>query len=167
MPKILNLIIASLILFSLNAAAENSSKTITYHFPNDTSLTLTEAPFIKSKQKITYCGDSVCLIDGTPFWGSDGKLPETLLNEITIKIGSSRISLDNTGMFDPLLSEHNQHQFKVEHYYGDTWKVKARFSDGAGAYYAEWLVTKDGAIRTLLGDSELLYDSFNELFNQK
>ncbi len=166
MAKAIQITFLLLILNSSYALASDKPKTITFHYADNLSLTLTESKFIKSKHEITHCNDSICLIDKQPLWGSDGKLPETQLTSIIFNTGKNKISLENSSMFDPLINKQAKSRFKVSHYYGDTWKIKGEFSDGAGAYHAEWLVTKDGSVRTLLGDSELLYDSFDSLFNK-
>lgn len=147
--------------YSFTASAEEA---ISFKYKNNTSLTFTEKTFIKSEYNITYCKESICLIDDQPLWGSDAKLPKTILSNIVFNNGKNKIELDTSSMFDPLINKQSKHRFKVSHYYADTWKIKGEFSDGAGTYYAEWLVTKQGSVRVLIGDSELLYDALDSLF---
>lgn len=61
-------------------------------------------------------------------------------------------------MYNSLISTSNKSNYNVTHYFDDAWKVRGKFSDGSGAYYAEWLINKTGSIRILLGDSELLIE---------
>ena len=132
------------------------------------SIVFEESAYNRGTDIPTDCGGGfICLINNQPFWGSDGKLPVTKLEKATVRIKAAEITLDTSGMYDPVISSDRKEQYKVVHYYGDTWKVSGHFSDGSGAYFAEWLVTKTGSIRILLGDSELLYDAFDSLFGER
>lgn len=64
-------------------------------------------------------------------------------------------------MYNPQLNIGLKNRVSVHHYWGNLYKVRGKFSDGAGTYYTEWLVNKDGSMRTLINDSESLYETFN------
>ena len=140
---------------SCNVIAEQDN-TVIYQFEKSASLILTEENFNKNKHNVTYCGKAVCLIDKKPFWGSDGNVPETILTKIVFKINELSVELDTSGMFDPLLKQKQKSLFKVIHYYDDTWKVKGRFSDGAGAYFAGREQILGGAAGLYFGGREQL-----------
>lgn len=168
--KACNLIVLFNLIFivsACNAASTTNSVTeITYD--DGISLVFEESLYNRKTDTPTDCGDGfICLINNQPLWGADGKLPDTKLKKATVTINTARIELDTSGMYNPLISTDRKPHYKVIHYYGDTWKVRGRFSDGAGTYYAEWLVTKNGSMRIMIGDSELLYDAFDNIFGNK
>ena len=158
----------SLLLLLVNSCYAEKITVTEIKYDNDIQLRFEETPFDKQGNIITECGENtICLINNQPLWGSDGKIPETSLKSLTIIIQGKSIPLDTSCMFDPLVSSEKKTAYSVSHYFADSWKVRGRFSDGAGTYYAEWLVTKQASVRTLLGDSELLYDAFENLFKNK
>lgn len=167
--KILALIIAlfSLAFFTSTCNAKDGVTT-TIKLEDGISLVFEETAYDRNTDLPTDCGDGfICLVNNQPLWGADGKLPVTKLGKAIVKINAAEIQLDTSGMYDPLISADRNSQYKVIHYYGDTWKVRGRFSDGAGAYFAEWLVTKTGSMRILIGDSELLHDAFDSVFGDR
>lgn len=137
-------------------------------YDNNIKLRFEEAKFSEASDAITDCGDGyICLINNKPLWGADGKTPQTKLKSMSVVIAGKDVALDTSGMFDPLVLRENKSYYSVTHYFGDTWKVRGRFSDGAGTYYAEWLVVNGASVRVLLGDAELLYDAFENVFKGK
>lgn len=166
---IISRIVAAIFLFLVLSMSNASDKILTkIVISPDTEITFVELPYNKDTDRPTDCGDGfICLVNNQPLWGADGKLPQSKLESISVNIKGTNISLDTSGMFNPMVSQERKSQYKIIYYYGDSWKVRGRFSDGAGAYYAEWLVNKGGAIRIMIGDSELLYDAFDSLFGKK
>lgn len=123
------------------------------------SLHFITATFKADEHKLKFCGDYLCVIDDNLFFGSDGKKPKTITKRFFFKINGFNIDLNITGMFEPAVTPENISQrISVEHYWGDFYKVAGRFSDGAGSYIAQWIVSKDGAIRTHLSDMETALD---------
>ena len=123
------------------------------------SLEIQTDEFKPKLNMISKCGDYVCAINGSPFYGSDGKIPNTRFTHIDFIIGKTRVSIDADGMYDPKLSKESlSDRFTIQHYWGDFYKVTARLSDGAGAYLVQWQVSKHGAIRTHISDYETLSD---------
>lgn len=148
------------IFFISSCNAENKTHTFKYE---KAQLTFVESDLVKNN-KVTDCGDGyICLINNMPFWGSDGKVPKTSLSKAYVTINNNTIVLDTTGMFNPLISDSNKSQYTITHYFDDAWKVRGKFSDGSGSYFAEWLINKTGSIRVLIGDSELLSDAMNNV----
>ena len=132
------------------------------------SLAFTIEQFVKSEYKVTDCGGGyICLVNDKPLWGADGKLAESTLKNMLVNIKGRKIELDTAGMFNPMISMAGKHKFQVLNYYDDAWKVRGVFSDGAGTYYAEWLVANGNSMRIVIGDSELLHDAFTHIFNKK
>jgi len=166
MHKYLISIIVTSIFFISSCNADNKSHT--FKINNKVQLTFIESDFSNAEDKPTDCGDGyICLINNKPFWGSDGKVPKTSLSRAYVTIKNNTIELDTTGMYNPLISDSNKSQYTVTHYFDDAWKVRGQFSDGAGSYFAEWLINKTGSIRILIGDSELLDDAFNSIKSNK
>ncbi len=115
--------------------------------------------FDSEKYTLSYCGDYLCLIDGKPFFGSDGKIPKTYLTKLEISVRDVTVPLDTTGMFNSALSNSQLvDRIKVQSIWGDNFKIRGNFSDGAASYVAEWLVIKDSSIRTYIGSAEDLVD---------
>jgi hypothetical protein len=115
--------------------------------------------FVPEKHKIKSCGDYTCLIDGNPFFGSDGEIPSEKIARIVFLHQDCIMNLDVNAMYDPNISSDNiKYRIKVDHYWGAFYKVTGRFSDGAGAYIAQWIVTNGGSIRTHISDYETLYE---------
>ena len=117
--------------------------------------------FIQSDHDVVSCGDFVCAIDGAPFFGSDGKIPQHKLSRMRFFFGDTEVNLDVDSMFDPGLSKENiSNRIFIKHYWGGFYKVTGKFSDGAGSYIAEWLISKHGALRTTLSSYEMFFDLY-------
>lgn len=165
--RILSLVV--IIPLMLSVCACNASDAVLTEIPlaDGISLLFEETQFEKNTDKPTDCGNGyICLVNNQPLWGADGKMPTTKLKKAQVVIKGVKADLDTSGMYDPVVSINRKSHYSVVHYFDDTWKVRGRFSDGAGAYYAEWLVTKAGSIRVMIGDTELLYDAFDSFFSE-
>ncbi len=156
MLKILHaLVICGLMGYSLTSAAD----TLIVEYPDDITLTVKTENFDKKSHKIKNCGDYVCLIDGKPFYGSDGNIPKDYLSALIFKHKNKSVELDVSSMYEPGITKENSKQYlSVEHYWGDFYKVTGHFSGGAAAYIAQWLINTDGAIRIHLSNFEELLD---------
>lgn len=120
--------------------------------------------FKPEEHKIKSCGDYTCLINDSPFFGSDGKIPSEKLTKIVFSHSSYKINLDVSAMYDPNINNGNiKNRIKVDHYWGAFYKVTGRFSDGAGTYIAQWMITKGGSIRTHISGTEDVYELFKEV----
>lgn len=119
-------------------------------------------PFNATQHKIKACGGGICMIDGAPFFGSDGRLPKNQINSIRFTQKGVTVSLEVGAMFEPDLHNSNiKNRISVQPYWGEYYKVTGSFSDGAGAYVAQWIVARDGALRAYIGDRESLSDLYN------
>lgn len=120
--------------------------------------------FSPEKHTIKSCGDYKCLIDGAPFFGSDGKVPTEKIVKIVFSDKDGSTSLDVSGMYDPGINNDNiKDKIRIEPYWGKFYKVTGHFSDGAGTYIAQWLVTSDGSIRTHISDIETVDELYRGL----
>jgi len=119
--------------------------------------------FKPEEHKLKSCGDYTCLINDSPFFGSDGKIPSEKITKIVFSHSGCKINLDVSAMYDPNINNGNiKNRIKVDHYWGEFYKVTGRFSDGAGTYIAQWIVTKGASIRTHISDTEDVYELFME-----
>ena len=145
-----------------------SSDSTRFTFPEGLAIEISVSKFEKENHQVTLCGEEyVCLVDGLPIWGTDGKIPQEKINSINFTHNKYNAKLDTSGMYDPLITPDDKARFSVSHYFDDSWKVRGRFSDGAGSYYVEWLVTKNGSTRTAIGDSESLYEMYHNWFGEQ
>lgn len=134
---------------------------------NDVSITFVVEAFAKSKHQVTDCGDGyICLVNDKPLWGTDGKVPSTQLRRMKVNINGREIILDTSGMFNPMIVASGSDTYQIINYYADVWKVRGKFSDGAAAYYAEWLIVNGHSSRVLIGNSESLHDAFAYIFKK-
>lgn len=171
MPKLLPVLIFSFFINACNASEvspPSQTNTLSATYTENIQLTLEVSSFNAKAHKLDYCGDYLCLIDGQPFFGSDGKIPKEQLNSLNIKIKQHSLALDTSGMFDMVLRQEDiKDRIQVTHTWGDAYKVRGRFSDGAGGYIVEWLVLKNGSIRTHISDLESLMDLLPQQSNSR
>ena len=120
--------------------------------------------FEPEKHRIKICGDYICLIDGSPFFGSDGKMPSEKMKMMVFSHKKGSTNLDVSAMYDPSINNQNiRDRISIDRYWGEFYIITGRFSDGAGAYISQWIVTDDGSIRTHISDTETAYELFKEL----
>ena len=137
----------------------NGNNTIKANFQNGINIIVQVNVFDMKKHKFQYCGDYLCLIDQKPFFGTDGKMPQKYLEALIFEMNGTQIPLEVTGMYEPLINKENiKNKISVSHHWGDVFKVRAMFSDGAGSYIAEWLIIKNESTRTHISDLESLFD---------
>lgn len=118
-------------LISLGTSCTAGEKTASLTVKDVGSLHFITATFKADEHKLKFCGDYLCVIDDTLFFGSDGKKPNTITKRFFFKINGNNIDLNITGMFEPGVTPENISQrINVEPYWGDFYKVAGRFSDG-------------------------------------
>ncbi|OVE76495.1 hypothetical protein BVX98_05815 [bacterium F11] len=138
---------------------------VVFEYEKGHKLTLQSTEFVAAEHKLKRCGkESICLIDGKPFFGSDGDVPRRELVSMKVEIQDKPIELDVTGMFNPWNVYKNEDyvskdQYRIEHIWENTWVLRGSFSDGAGYYSAEWMISEGGSIRTILKSLEGLSHS--------
>ena len=138
-----------------------------FKYDGDVSLSVDVELFdIKTNTYRDCGGGQICIVNNGLAWGNDGQIPVTFVKSITVQLGGKTISLDASGMYDSGITGDSREAFQIEHYYADAWKVRGRFSDGAGTYYAEWFIQQQWSSRILIGDSELLHDAFEQVLGR-
>jgi len=163
----LNTIAHSLILIFVLASTANAEEKYVKNIKNVGILNIYVEPFNLKSHKISPCGDYICAIDGSPFFGTDGKIPTKTLSKLTFLVNNTLINLDVSAMYEPGITNDNLNErISVQHYWGDFYKIIGKFSDGSGSYVSQWLVSKHGAIRTNISDIELLSD-FHSIVTQQ
>lgn len=102
-------------------------------------------------------------LDGKIFFGTDDELPSTRLDSAYIYINSDKIKLDVSYMYDPISGseEPNPDYFKINKY-GKILEINGLFSDGAGAYIAQWIIIVNKSFRTIISDDERIYHALFE-----
>lgn len=162
MPNTFTLGIVLLLVTTTLFAAETSR--VTAKYDGGIVITAETEPFVPGKHKLIMCGDYLCIIDQHVVFGADGKMPSTQLTKLQFEKGGREMILDIRGMYEPMLNNNNlKTQIKVEPYWGELYKVTGRFSDGAGGYIAQWIVSPQGSTRTHLSDGESLIELSNQI----
>ena len=92
-------------------------------------------------------GKWVIAIDGRPVWGTDGDVPNTIVNNIIVKIENKNITIHKVFYSD--IYEVND-RFEV-YKNGQTYFVYQWNSDGAGFYEIVWVLDKNGLQQRLVG----------------
>ena len=116
------------------------------------TLRINYRPFLANEHKITLCENHPCLIDAKLFYGSDGTMPKTQFNFITFETKGRSITLDVSSMYEADVYQN----FKLEKH-DRVFILTGKFSDGAGAYIAQWMINEYGSVRTHLSNGEHLY----------
>lgn len=145
------------------AAASHTEAQTTFAFTSDVSLHLRASPFDSTKHQVSRCKildwEGVCLIDGKPVLGTDWDIPRSVLESLELEIGSTRVSLEVSSLYNPWFGSPSKEFFSVSQVEGG-WVVRGCFSDGDGSYVAEWLVINGGSLRTLVSRDESVMDQF-------
>jgi len=149
-----------------SASAEKASRTEVPAAPvgrkevpldKDVSLLIETRAFEERRHDVRLCGGVPCLIDGKPVYGAYGSLPAVEIVSLTLKTGNRKIPLDTSAMYNPWSPREDLdvHAW-LSRELGGRLVIRGEFSDGAGAYFAEWEVVEGSAIRTVLKCAECL-----------
>ncbi|MDH5394983.1 MAG: hypothetical protein OEW97_01810 [Gammaproteobacteria bacterium] len=155
------------------ALSEDKNRTLSFEYKGDIKVYLSITPFQKNDHEIKGGKDknSCLLIDNKPFFGSDFQIPKYQFQKFTVVVNGKPINLDVSGMYDPwnvyegkdYMTENN---IKILPYFKDAYLVRGQFSDGAGSYFSEWLIIGNGSIRTILSNSENIYNFYHDTFGK-
>lgn len=157
-----SLLIVLIILIAISSIGH--AKTSEIFIDGIGSLKVYIETFSPEKHTLEKCGDYVCLIDGAPFFGSDGKIPSEKMVKLEFLHKEYTISLDVSSMYDPNVNDSNiKFRLSADHYWGPFYKIFGRFSDGSGTYIVEWIVTEGGSIRTHISDFEGVHMLFKKV----
>lgn len=105
---------------------------------------ITTRKFIPSNYRITYIKESpkyIQLINGRPYFGTDGEMPRMAYKSITVTIGERKIVLPERAtedLFEPTIHNTEVHYDTVR----DILYIMAANSDGAGGYDVIWKIEK-------------------------
>ena len=87
-----------------------------------------------------------------PIFGTDGGVPHTKLEKLTLVEGKRKTPLEVSCMYNPWFEQIDVHQFRVRSITPRRRILTGNFSDAAATYVAEWLVVDGKGVRTLLSN---------------
>ncbi len=130
---------------------------------------LIEKSFDPPKHKVERCvvgpksdpWKGVCIVDDQIPFGNDYELLKSYTVEAFLIVGKKKVPLQVTGMFNPLGG------YVTIEGRGNSWTVQGIFSDGAGAYFVQWIVYEGKLIRTILTNNESIFALYPETTNPK
>ncbi|HEX4851590.1 MAG TPA: hypothetical protein VFV08_12320 [Puia sp.] len=135
---------SKLIEFNLTKFSSNFSQ-----FELDSfKVRVTMGKFEKSKHKISYLDKYALKIDNKPIYGTDGELPSTQINSITVVIGSDSVTIpkiEYADLFQPSLSrKEGKETVGRLHVYASKDRQRIYIymenSESAGAYEATFII---------------------------
>ncbi len=159
--KLVALLLSSfLIAVTTTATVEDLQQTTMaeiYFADLDVEITTTVVGFDPDQFYLSCRQGSVLTINGLPFFGSDGLIPQTRLETLIVGVnakataGRAHFPLDVSGMYNPWIELGDRFDLRP---IGDglLWELTGIFSDGAASYAATWRVSPKGALRTRLSD---------------
>lgn len=92
-------------------------------------------------------GEFVIAIDGRPFWGTDGGLPTSQVQELQVTIDGVRIEI-HPALYSDIYGCYNGYKVYTN---GDAYFVHDWNSDGAGAYEIVWVFMHNELKQRLVG----------------
>ena len=123
----------------------------------DTRILLRTRPFDGKRHQVRRCKGVPCLVDEKPVYGAYGDLPDIEIVSLVLRTGSRDIPLDTSAMYNPWSPREDRDvHIWLSRELGERLLIRGEFSDGAGAYFAEWEVVEGSAIRTVLKCAECL-----------
>jgi hypothetical protein len=145
--RFLTFLLALCALSSLTLAQAQQPTSSSATLAPDLILLFETAPFIPDEHEVVDSQDTGLVIDGCQeFYGTDNSMPGSYLREARVLLEGHWHALDTScrygGPFDAADVEVSPNPGGVGY------RLEGRFSDGAGTYYAAWLVTPTGTART-------------------
>jgi len=153
-----------------NSYAATPLKTSQVITKNGYTVNIAFSKFDQKKHKLDWCEKGyLCNIDGAHFIGTDGSMPVASIHNIYLNLNGKAINLSSKNMYigSWKYAELNAINITVRKLSKHLFKVRGVFSDGAGAFYAEWNVLGGTSMRTVLSDSESLIDFHAFYFKNK
>jgi hypothetical protein len=152
-----------LLLAAPSAAGAGNS----FVLPSGVKVHIVEAPFQSRAWRVEGCGpkDKVCRIDGHLPTGTPFGLPRAYVESISIEYGGRTHNLDSSQMYDAWGARPLERPGVVRYFGGkcidaNNCQFRGLFSDGAGAFVAEWRIVNGLSVRTVLTDSSDVVDLF-------
>jgi hypothetical protein len=159
-------VFAIMLLFPVGAYSDTTAN---FTLPSGVAVQIVEAPFQRSKFKVTGCTgiDFTCLINGRVPMGVDGREPKTYVKSIAVTFDGQSYELDASDMYDAWGSRPLEFPGVIRYFGGKCFDPKPRscqfrglFSDGAGSFVAEWFVVNGRPFRTILTGSDDVVNLF-------
>lgn len=123
------------------AAKDNNSITLK---KDSIKVILTEQQFIRGQHKLSFFKeykDQLEFVDNKKYWGTDGGIPKTAYQSITVFIGQRKIKLPKNALenlYEISLSNTQVNYDKAK----DILYIQSMNSDGAGSYEVIWKIEK-------------------------
>ncbi len=151
--------IALVALLGIAAASASPAEEIDYSVKK--SVAIYVEPFKETQHEIDGCtfDTALCRIDGRVPFGVDHEMPRSTLVGIRVLVGGEFYDLDTSNMYNPDLGR-DPVSIGQSCILKDVCTFRGVFSDAAGAYAAEWIVSKGISTRTVLSNSKDIVTHF-------
>lgn len=163
-PKVLLWVALALSMSSTSWGGEPLTNNV---YEDGVTLTITTKPFDPSAHVIKKCGETVCLIDGRPLYGTYGRIPKQEVTSLVFEKKGRKVVLDVSAMYNPNVNNSNIKQYvKITTWDKDSYWVTGYFSHDDGdddMYVCLWLIMLDGSIRNYMGDYGALHTLTNRV----
>lgn len=138
---------------------------VSVRFNKNATLVLERVPFSAVGKSFKYyrgegsnAYHSLALINGKSFFGTDGEIPRYTLAKALLLLNGHHYKLRVDRMYNPWFGNDTSYQpykdsFRLLKTEGG-YRVRGMFSDGAGGYVAEWRITSQSSVRTILTNDE-------------
>jgi hypothetical protein len=139
----------------------STSAKISIKLQVNATLLLERSPFSRTGKNFTYAADkapkahhTLVAINGLPFFGADGEMPQYTLANVTLLLNGHRYSLLTDRMYNPWFGSNataypDKKCFKLVKT-ANGYVLRGMFSDGAGGYEAEWRLAGASSKRIVL-----------------
>lgn len=146
---------------AMTAIAHGKEPALNNQYEDGVTLTITSKPFDPKTHSIKKCGETVCVIDGKPVYGTYGKMPKREVTSLVFEKNGKKIPLDVSAMYNPNVDNTNIKRYiKLTSWGEDTYEVTGYFSHDDGdddTYICRWLIMQGrGSIRNHISDYESL-----------
>ncbi len=120
------------------------------HLAPGITLLFETATFLPDEHDVVYDEGGALVINGcVPFFGTDNAMPGRYLRQAHVLLEGRWHALDASCMYTCEACSFEAADVEVTaNPAGQGYRLEGRFSDGAGTYYASWLVTPTGTART-------------------
>ncbi len=143
-----------------------AAKTSVLSLPSGVQVTIVEAPFAPSRNRIQGCNKDggPCLINGRPPFGVSIGLPAFYVKSIRVSYEGRSYSLDTTNMYnawgDRPLNRGNVRYLGGRCDGPGYCTIRGIFSDGGGAFVAQWAIYEGVSMRTVITGADDIVDLF-------
>jgi hypothetical protein len=169
LPKIYFLVLLFSFLFLFSQASDVYSEELktVLQFENSIRVTLVEKKFNPEQAKIERCQNDmvICLINGGIPFGTAGSMPKTYLDKLNLEIGDKSYDLETSNMYNAWGEKPKEISGVIKYmavhcYSPKTCTLRGIFSDAAGSFVAEWIISNGIPLRTILSNSKDIVNLF-------